>query len=176
MPIFLTASTNSSLFLAKAYGEVFIPRVSAARVLIPLRFIVKFTARAVGITLNPRDSNSTSLLVAIASTSGIMYAGFSSTIIFSRASASSIDITCDLSAICMAGEFAYLSTAITSSPRRFNSIATSRPSSPLPSSIAFVEFFLNTVPMFVIIFIWLKLEVVGKIQFSFRNILAFEGF
>ena len=50
----------------------------------------------------------------------------------------------------MAGAFAYLSHATTSTPKRISSIATSFPNSPLPSNNALRRTGVNTEPIFVI--------------------------
>ena len=72
IPISATAASNSSRVSAKRYGDVGNPRVSAASLLMPSLFIVSLVALAVGTTLYPSASSSTSLSVAIASISGII--------------------------------------------------------------------------------------------------------
>ncbi|ACP38827.1 hypothetical protein,glimmer [Sulfolobus islandicus M.14.25] len=98
-----------------------------------------FTAFALGITLKPLLSRSTSASVLIASISAIIASGFSLFTTALTAFGFIISITYFLCATCIAGAKSYLSTAITSNPILCASIAISFPNSPLPSRRIFFE-------------------------------------
>ena len=102
-----------------------------------LRFIVKFTALALGTTWMPIFSQSYNFSVRMASISGTMMSGlcFSTTAI--KASPSSMWNTSHSSATCMAGACSYESQAITYCPLRLQAITNSFPSSPEPNNKIF---------------------------------------
>ena len=133
MPISSTAERNSSAVPANRYGEVGRSSVSAASRRMPSRSIVRRAARAVGMTVTPSASSSSSVGVWMASISGTTQCGCSSSTTRRTSAASSMSITWLRCATCMAGASAYRSTAIVSTPRRCSSITTSLPSSPEPS-------------------------------------------
>ena len=142
-PIRSAAALSSSSVFTNSYGPVLSPNSSAANLRMFLRFMVLFTASAFGITLNPSASAAKSASILIASTSGRIKSGFSARITSKSASLFCILTTCARCATWCAGAFAYLSTAITSSPKRCASITTSLPSSPEPSNITFFAFDLS---------------------------------
>jgi len=72
----------------------------------PSRSIVSHAARAVGITLIPSFSNSTSVGVWMASTSGTTRSGFSCSMSARSAAPSSMSMTWLRWATCIAGAFA----------------------------------------------------------------------
>src|SRR3989344_4664161 len=139
---FLSSSSDD----AKWYGEVGKFNSSAARRRMPSRSIVRRVARAVGITVQPSFSSSTSVCVAIASISGTMNVGFSFSTTSRIFSPSSIENTYARCAICIAGACSYRSHAMTSHPSRIASIATSFPSSPEPRRSIFIADDLRGVP------------------------------
>jgi hypothetical protein len=69
----------------------------------PSRSIVRRAARAVGITVHLAFSRSTSVCVWIASISGTIRCGFSFSTTFLIAAPSSMLITCERCATCIAG-------------------------------------------------------------------------
>ena len=108
--------------------------------------MVKFTALALGTTVIPLFSILKSSSVLIASISGTIKSGLTSSTRFANFFASSISKTTELSATCMAGALAYLSHAMTSHPSLFALIVNSFPNSPLPNNkIFFIIVFLKYV-------------------------------
>ena len=72
----------------------------------PSRSMVSRAARAFGVTTKPCASSSINVWVAIASISGTISAGISWVITLFKAAPSSMSITCERCATCMAGALA----------------------------------------------------------------------
>ena len=111
------------------------PSSSAASLRRPSRSCASRTPRGVGNTSRPRSAAATSASTAMTPDSATTYSGLARSMIAVSASASFILTTAARSATPCAGASAYRSTATTSRPSRWNASASSRLSSPEPSSI-----------------------------------------
>ena len=103
MPVCCAAARNSSSEVAYAYFAVRSPSSFAATSRMATRFMVRNAASAVGITVMPLLSNSRSFSVRMASISGTIMSGWCFSTTRASASASSMGITSNASATCMAG-------------------------------------------------------------------------
>src|SRR5574344_1259033 len=108
----------------------------------------------------PSFSKSYKRSVRIASISGTIISGLCFFTTFSSAPPSSMSITSNPSATCMAGAFAYLSHAVTYCPARLAAITNSLPSSPEPNNNIFFISSAILVHVFVIILIVARGHVV----------------